>query len=81
MTKKRRAHGQPRPGSDPVTLKSRTPPAGGRDLVHLDGIPRMIGFKKTPSGNPGGGSLLEECPALLKRGIFGERTFNAFTAT
>jgi ABC-type multidrug transport system ATPase subunit len=50
-------------------------------LVHLDGIPRANGFKKTPSRKPGGAGLLLEgvSQRYFKRGIFGERTFNAFS--
>jgi peptide/nickel transport system ATP-binding protein len=50
-------------------------------LVHLDGVPRTNGFKKAPKNKPGGAGLLLEgvSQRYFKRGIFGERTFNAFT--
>jgi peptide/nickel transport system ATP-binding protein len=50
-------------------------------LVHLDGVPRANGFRKAPSRKPGGaGVILEDvAQSFFKRGIFGERTFQAFS--
>ena len=50
-------------------------------LAHLDALPRAGGFQKPGSRKPGGiGLSLEDVSqSYFKRGIFGERTFHAFT--
>ena len=53
---------------------------GGR-LVHLDAVPRAAGFRKAERRNPAApaSSLEGVSQSYFKRGIFGERTFPAFT--
>jgi peptide/nickel transport system ATP-binding protein len=50
-------------------------------LVRLDGVPRANGFKKPQSRRSGGAGLALDgvSQRYFKRGIFGERTFKAFT--
>ncbi|MCX7028514.1 MAG: ATP-binding cassette domain-containing protein [Spirochaetes bacterium] len=50
-------------------------------LVHLDAVPRAVGFAKPESRKSGGTglSLADVSQSYFKRGIFGERTFQAFT--
>ncbi len=53
----------------------------GARLVHLDAVPRAAGFNRPEPRKSGGiGLSLEDVSqSYFKRGIFGERTFHAFT--
>jgi len=50
--------------------------------VHLDAVPRAAGFRRAESRKSGGAGLSLEgvSQSYFKRGIFGERTFRAFSA-